>query len=219
VPLRARFRWQKRAFGVVLRGRGLERFASAQIEVHGAGQRTLGLGDGLHDRAAQAGEGGGRGVGQAEIEEGAGVVAVQLHLVDGLRGVSVLHVERAIGGEHHERQVRERGFDDRREVVGSGAARRAQKRAGAAGDARVAQRQKGRRTLVDDRPHRDAGQVLGSPRERRGARARAEPKVGDAGFEQATEQKPSPLADQVRVARRAGLRRQARRHTGGKLQT
>ncbi len=181
------------------------------------GPARQGLRHGLRDRASHAGQRRGGGVGQPEIEEAAHVVAVQLHLVDGLGGGGLLHVERAIGGEHDQWQVRQASFDDGRKIVGGGRARSAQKRARAAADAHVAERQKGGRTLVDHRAHAEPCGVLSGPRKRCGARAGADPNVLDARVAQGREQQPRPLADQVRVAGRVRVRRQARRHTGGRL--
>ena len=130
------------------RQRRLERFAGATVEMHGSRGRPLRKGHRLGRDPAHRAQRAIALIGSAELEKSARVITEELDLIDGLRRPTLLQLERAIRGEDHERRVRARGLDHRRQVVRPCRARSADQERGPPGHARETQREKGRAALV-----------------------------------------------------------------------
>jgi hypothetical protein len=116
--------------------------------------------------AAQAGESALRRVRQSQFEVSPHVVAIELHLVDGLSGARVLQLEWAIGGDHQQRQKRKRGFDQSREVMSGRAPGGAQDRDRAPCCPHEPERCEGRAAFVNDGVTVQAPGLERLPRER-----------------------------------------------------
>ena len=102
-----------------------ERLPERQVEVH----RTAG-GGGDGPGAERAPHGRGRRVGHARVVEPAHRAAVQVGLVDGLRGPDVAQLRRPVGGDDDHRDIGEPRLHDGRMEVGGGRPTRAQQHGG-----------------------------------------------------------------------------------------
>ena len=115
-----------------------------------------------------------------DFAEPAHRVAVELDLVDRLAGADPAQLRRAVGAEHDQRHPRFVGLADRRVVVGDGGPGGAEQRHRLAARLRGAEREEGRRALVDDHRHLDLRLAPERHRERRRARAGGDDRVPQA---------------------------------------
>ena len=135
----------------------------------------------------------------ADFAEPAHRRAVELDLVDRLPGADPAQLGRPVGGQDDQRHARLVRLADRRVVVGRGRAGGAEQRHRRPRRLRGAEREEGRRALVDDHAHLDLR--LAPERDRERGRARA---GGDHRVPQAA---PRQLLDEGRGERGVGVGR------------
>ena len=142
-----------------------QRLAPGQVEVDrpgpglalGRGQRPAGDGA-VVEQAVVVGLMG------ADFAEPAHRGAEELDLVDRLAGADPAQLRRPVGAQHDQRQRRFVGLADGRVVVGGGRARGAEQRHRRAAGLCGAEREEGRRALVDDHRHLDLRPGARAPR-------------------------------------------------------
>ncbi len=164
---------------------GDERLAEGEVEVDGAGvagaEGTL---VGAGGERAPVGDLAGTLLGRADLGEPADRRAVQLDLVDGLAGPCGAQLGRPVGGQDQQRHAGLVGLDHRGVEVGGGGAGGAHQRDRALGPACEAEREEGRRALVDPHVQAEPRVAVDGDGQRGRARAGGQHHVGEAAAHQ-----------------------------------
>ena len=183
----------------------LERLAEGRVQVDRSRRQSPGRGCRARDQRLEVAQRQLRRLRfrQRQVHRPEYLVAIQLHLVDGLVRAAVAQLRRAVGGDHQQRHPGHARLDDGREEVGRRRAARRQQGGRPVGCLADAQREIGGAALVQvapDAQHRMGGK---GQHERRRARAGRQANVLHAGSRQRLGDGAGPYGR--RIGARAGV--------------